>query len=154
MIVSSVIVEDRAQRDGRRAVRERHTDQLGLVYDVAYFAEPGTNASAMLAPRAAQIDADLTASEIAANESRAFDQQPATLSYSTRDQFLARLRQRFQTAISWDAVRLGKYIQSLGLTDAQLKSMFSVNNAQLVTLKAKLASLANKYDDVTAQQGQ
>lgn len=38
-IVASNILEDRAQADGRRAIHERHTDNLGIAYDVFYLAE-------------------------------------------------------------------------------------------------------------------
>ena len=66
-IVSSTIIEDARQRDGRRHVCERHVDHLGGVRDVRYMAESGADATAILPTRAAQIEAELAAEETAQN---------------------------------------------------------------------------------------
>lgn len=76
-----------------------------------------------------------------------------SFNYTTAAQFRTRLRQLFQTATGRRAVRLSWYIHSLNLTDNQLKNLFNVNDAQLVTVKAKLASLAAKYNDVESETG-
>ena len=70
-IATSQIIEDHAQADGRRHVRERHTDQLGGVHEVAYMAEVGANTSTIMAARVASLDAQLQSSELAANVSEA-----------------------------------------------------------------------------------
>jgi hypothetical protein len=67
-IVSSAIVEDRVQRDGRRSVQERHVDHLGGVQDVFYLAEAGADVAAMLPVRAALMDAQVAQAELDANE--------------------------------------------------------------------------------------
>lgn len=54
-IVSSIIVEDHPQRDGRRAVREQHTDHNGQHHYAMYLAEPAANVSAMMTARAATL---------------------------------------------------------------------------------------------------
>jgi hypothetical protein len=154
-IVSSVVVQDAAQRDGRRAVRERHTDQLGLTCDVFYLAEAAASAPAALAVHAGVIDAGLITAELDANERAALAQQSPTFNYCTLAQFRTRLRQRFSEFTGWDLVRLGKFINGLGLSDAQLQSLFGVSaGAQLTALKTKLANMAAHYDAVTADQGQ
>jgi hypothetical protein len=66
-IVSSQIVEDRLQSDGRRHVRERHTDNLGRVQDVVYMAESGANVTTAMNARVADLNAALIAAELAAN---------------------------------------------------------------------------------------
>ena len=66
-IVLSEIVEDSVQADGRRYVRERHTDNLGRVQFVVYLAEAGANASATMTARVLDLDAALVAAELAAN---------------------------------------------------------------------------------------
>jgi hypothetical protein len=66
-IVKSTITEDRQQVDGRRSIHEVHVDHLGEHYAVDYIAESGDDVQASLTARAAQIEADLTAAEIAAN---------------------------------------------------------------------------------------
>lgn len=45
-IVSSIIVDDAPQKDGRRYITERHTDHLGKVYDVQYTARVNDDAQA------------------------------------------------------------------------------------------------------------
>lgn len=67
-IISSAIIEDAIQHDGRRSVRERHIDSEGRVYDVMYLAEAGAAIADMLPVRAAQLDAQLVDEELAANE--------------------------------------------------------------------------------------
>lgn len=66
-IVSSVVLLDSTQIDGRRDIYEVHTDQTGVEVCVSYLAEPGDDVAAILAARAAQISADLAAAELAAN---------------------------------------------------------------------------------------
>jgi hypothetical protein len=66
-IVSSQIVDDKAQVDGRRHVIEQHVDHVGGMTRVSYMAEAGADANAMLTTRAALIDAAAAAAELAAN---------------------------------------------------------------------------------------
>lgn len=155
-IVASVIIEDHAQRDGRRCVRERHRDHMGGIYFFDYLAEAGADTASPLAAHAAQLVADLATAEIDTNEQRAFDQQSPAFNYSTAAQFRQRIRQRFQTLSGWDAVRLGKFLQGLGLSDAQLAVLFGVSNpsAQLTALKTRLSTLAAHYDMTIADSGQ
>lgn len=58
MIVTSTILEDHSQKDGRRAITERHTFDDGTYQDVSYLAEPKDDVKAMLGERAKQIEAD------------------------------------------------------------------------------------------------
>ena len=65
-IFSSRIAEDARQVDGRRWVREQHTDHVGVVHEVVYMAEVGQIVS--LSTSATRINVQLTETEIAANE--------------------------------------------------------------------------------------
>ena len=65
-IVSSRIAEDSRQIDGRRWVREQHTDHVGVVHEIVYIAEVGQTMDPVAS--AARIEAQLTEAEIAANE--------------------------------------------------------------------------------------
>jgi len=65
-IVSSRIAEDSRQIDGRRWVREQHTDQMGVVHEIVYMAEAGQVVD--LAASAARLETQLTEAEITANE--------------------------------------------------------------------------------------
>jgi len=66
-IISSHIAEDSRQIDGRRWVREQHTDQMGVVHEIVYMAEAGQVVDLVASAR--RIEASLTEAEIAANES-------------------------------------------------------------------------------------
>lgn len=65
-IISSRIAEDARQIDGRRWVREQHTDHVGVVHEIAYMAEVGQVVD--LTASAARIEAQLMEQEITANE--------------------------------------------------------------------------------------
>ena len=65
-IVSSRIAEDSRQIDGRRWVREQHTDHMGVVHEIVYMAELGQGVD--LAASADRIGAQLVEAEIVANE--------------------------------------------------------------------------------------
>src|ERR1039458_6149732 len=97
-IVSSTIIEDAPQSDGRRWVTERHVDQLGIEHLVPYMAAAPTNTEPIMAARAIQIGADLAAAEVAANVAAvilAGKFAVITLNYSTAAQGFAALRAAF-----------------------------------------------------------
>lgn len=154
-IVSSVIIEDAAQKDGRRWITERHTDQLGKTYDVVYIAIEGANVNTALAARATQINQQLIDRETAANVQRAIDSAAAPiLNYSAASDFRSALRERYKSATGWDAIRLGSFINGLGLSDGQLTAIFGVSGAQLTSLKTKLSNQASKYAAAISEAGQ
>jgi hypothetical protein len=66
-ITNSIIIQDAVQIDGRRVIREQHTDHLGGLHYATYMAEVGADATLMLPIRAALIEDQLAAAEIAAN---------------------------------------------------------------------------------------
>ena len=63
-IISSIIAEDQAQADGRRTIREVHTDHLGREHWVQYRAASDTDVNAVMLARVPSIDADLAEAEI------------------------------------------------------------------------------------------
>lgn len=62
-LVASEIREDATQRDGRRYIREVHTDHAGREHVVSYLAEADTDAQAVLAVHAATVADSLVESE-------------------------------------------------------------------------------------------
>ena len=66
-IVSSEVMEDSVQVDGRRMIREKHTDDSGGEHFYSYMAESGTDEDAVLAARAAWLPDYLAEQEILAN---------------------------------------------------------------------------------------
>lgn len=156
-ITSSVIVEDAAQKDGRRYITERHTDHVGGTYEVRYIALAAADVNATMTARVATIEAELAENEIRKNLDNAVSDgsfvAPTTV-HCTVAQIRARLRELYQTPSGWKAVCLGRYINSLGLTDQQLSSLFGVNGAQLTALKTKLANATTRFNQVTSEAGQ
>jgi hypothetical protein len=55
-IVSSIITWDLLQSDGRRNVRETHTDDQGVDYIFDYWSEVDTDINAKLAARAQELN--------------------------------------------------------------------------------------------------
>ena len=155
-IITSVIVDDMPQRDGRRFVRERHTDQYGVIQEVTYLAEALEDVAVAMASRVVMIEQQVINGELETNASLALSDlafQPPTLRYCTALQLRNHIRLIYAAGKGFHLCRLAWYIQRLGLTDNQLKSMFGVNDAGLPAVKAKLSSLESKYDDVQAQVG-
>ena len=74
--------------------------------------------------------------------------------HSTLAQFRARLRARYKDATRSEALRIAKYVNSLGLTDNQLKSLFGVNDAQLTALKNRLSNQASLCDSARSAAGE
>lgn len=58
-IVSSVIVDDSRQADGRRWIRERHTPNIGETIDVVYMADAGWDVNAIMVARVASIESEM-----------------------------------------------------------------------------------------------
>ncbi len=62
-IISSTHTVGHAQRDGRRYVRESHTDNTGAVFLAEYLADQGTDYVAVRDARAASISDQLAEAE-------------------------------------------------------------------------------------------
>ena len=155
-IVLSEIVDDAPQIDGRRHVRERHTDHVGGLHYVTYLAEAETDAAAVMAGRVAQIEEQLRQAEINANMAKCLNAELDTYTFfhSTADDSLLAIRELFKTATKWELLTLGWVINEKGLSDNKLKALFGVDDAGLVTLKAKLANIAARYEEALALVGQ
>ena len=67
-IVESTYVEGALQQDGRRYVRERHVDDLGRPMTFEYLATDDMSRDAIMAARAARLNADFAARDAEASE--------------------------------------------------------------------------------------
>ena len=155
-IVSSVLIEDARQADGRRWIGERHTDQVGLVYEFRYLGAAGTNAASVMAGRVASIDAGLVSDEISSNLAAILaDGRNAvvTVVYATLAQIRAALREAYRNATRQDAIMLGDFLGSL--TDAQLQTLFGMTLIQVQTLRVNcLTPAQSTAASIRAGQGQ
>jgi hypothetical protein len=72
-IVTSIILSQNQQIDGRTAVTERHTDHNGQDYDIDYLAAIGVDIYAIMAARAIALGADIDAQEAQELESHNYE---------------------------------------------------------------------------------
>jgi hypothetical protein len=157
-ITGSVIVEDRAQADGRRWIRERHTDHTGEVHFIVYMAAAGANATTAMTNRVALIEEQLAAAEMSRNISQ-IDRdgiEPLnpviTLQHTTIDQLGAEVRARFQSATGAKAAVIAEWL--LTRTDAQLRNAFGMTQTQVNSLKTRLQSKVTILTNLRNQTGE
>jgi len=84
MIVSSEIREATPQANGSFNVVERHTDTNGKIYEIVYNAAADADLNAIMAARAARIDADLTAKAAVEAEAQNYALPLTHLQFMTR----------------------------------------------------------------------
>lgn len=154
-IVSSVIAADDAQADGRRYIREVHTDHLGREHVVLYLAPAVWDAEAVMAARVNGIETGLRDGEIANNVAQAFQQ--GSLAVTTRDyssvaENASAFREAYHTATSFEAMMMGDLLATL--TDGQLRNAFNITQEQVVTIRAnKLTPAAEAAAEMRAMTG-
>lgn len=156
-IVSSTIIEDAPQVDGRRHVCERHVDHAGLVHFVRYIAERLADVSAAMASRVAAIEAELKERELRRAVRDALADGPAvqpTLRWSTNTEFGLALRAFYQRATQRDACRIGWYVTQFNLTDAQLRTFFGLTAGQVAAARTRLSSLSSQYESLLTAAGE
>lgn len=155
-IVSSEILEDAAQKDGRRWIRELHIDQVARQYIRIYLTTAAADAAAALAAFAIQLAADLIVMEILSNIADVTSNGSlATISlvYSTAAQNRAAGRAAYQNSTRVEAVMIGDFLSSL--TDGQLQTIFSMTAGQVTTLRTnKLTPAATTAAAIRAAAGQ
>lgn len=156
-ITSSTIIEDRAQRDGRRHVCEQHVDHVGLIHLVRYMAEAAANVAAAMTARVASIEASLKERELQKSLQAALQEGPAvqpTLNWSTNTEFGLYLREFYKTATQRDACRIGWYVTQFNLTDNQLRTFFGLTAGQVTAARTKLSGLATQYESLLTAAGE
>jgi hypothetical protein len=149
-ISTSTIVEDRAQRDGRRHVTERHVDHVGVVFLIPYMGEAGANVNTLMAARVAILEAAAIANEL--EQLIATLPPNPTLNYATIGQAGTLIRNRFKDARGLEAGRIAVWL--LARTDAQLRNAFGMTQGQVDALKIRLQAAADKYNAAIAMTGE
>ena len=154
-IVSSVIAEDRAQIDGRRSIRERHTDHLGLIEEISYLAEAGADVASAMAARVSQLDARAVDAEMARNIAFIMvgDYAKVTTNYVTVSDARAAIRALYSTGSGEIIGRLAGYL--LTLTNGQLQALFNVSaGSQTTQLRARLQAKVDALNVVLTAVGE
>ena len=71
-IVRSVLLEDRAQVDGRFMRQEQHTDADGTVLDVFYIGESDSDGVTIMLDRVPRLNQQMADAEMATNVAEAY----------------------------------------------------------------------------------
>jgi len=75
-----------------------------------------------------------------------------TFNHSTRTQLAQRLRERFRAASRLEALQIARFFAAL--TDAQLKVLFSLTDAQTSALRSRLTAMMTTVDRIRATAGE
>jgi hypothetical protein len=135
-ITTSVIAAINVQKDGRRWVRELHTDLVSLVHERNYLAGALDDLNIALAAYAVQLGIDIGNAEITNNVAQVStigSLASPTFIYSTVAQNVAALRAAYLVATQAQAIMMGDYLSSL--TDVQLENAFGLTQIQVTTLR-------------------
>ncbi len=153
-IVNSVFALESVQVDGRRYVRETHTDNLGLQYVINYLAAVGANYSAIMTARAAVIALQIADQEYADN----LERSTPLFNYQTKTEFAARFRAAYKAANKEQLARLAYWIieriNDGTFTDAQVQNAFGLTNPQYTAMKARAQTLHDDWSVILAAVGE
>lgn len=140
-IESSVIVEDRPQRDGRRYICERHTDHLGETHDLIYLAESDVDATAVMLERVAAVNSNLKDREFKRCLVAIMQGRQPVLRHLTLAEVGPMLREVYRDATGEEVAKLSGFL--LTLTDSQLRTIF--NLASVTNLKTRMTNRLNAW---------
>jgi len=154
-IVASVVVWDQPQRDGRRWIRERHTDQVGVAQFRDYLAEAGVNVPAGFPAIVAVLNQQLVDAEIQRNLASVYalgDAATVTTQHADVGDLRAALREAYRTVTREQALALGAFLNTL--TNTQLGTLFGVSGAELTVLRGRLQTKASQWAALVAAAGE
>ena len=75
-----------------------------------------------------------------------------TFNHSTPTQLAQRLRERFRGASRLEALQIARFLAAL--TNAQLKALFSLTDAQTAALRSRLTDMATTVDRIRSAAGE
>jgi hypothetical protein len=153
-IASTTIINDRPQRDGRRCVSERHVDHVGVALLIHYIAAAGADVLAVALARVADLNQALIDRELAKDIAAILDGRYAdvTTVHAAIADVRAALRTFYQTASGPDVGRMAGYL--LTLTDAQLRTLFNMTQAQVGNLRTRLQARVDALNAVLTAVGE
>lgn len=150
IVSSSFTLDGHAQVNGDLYVREQHTDHLGVVHVREYLAAPGVNHAAMLANYAVELVEILRDKQ----ERENLDKNSIVdwvFDHLTVSQMQASLRRAYRDATKFEAARLARFVNEL--TQAQVRTIFGVDNTTATAIKNKASSLTSQYNALTIASG-
>lgn len=157
-ITSSVVTVEGAQIDGRRWVREVHSDAQGIAQIVDYLgaSDAASTAQSIANARALVLNALLADGEVGTKT--AIDGNPLPFRWQTAAEFLDRLRALYRNLSRDDLARLARWItrriDAGDVTTTQLRNAFGLNTTQWTTLETKMRTLRADIETVDAAVGE
>jgi hypothetical protein len=152
-IVTSTVIEDAPQIDGRRWITERHLDHVGAAHLRTYMAL----ASASIDPSAtvatlnqSLIDAEIqrNLADIYANGANA----TVVVVHAALADIRQALREAYRAATRDQALALGAFLNTL--TNPQLGTLFGLSGAALTALRNRLQIKAAQWAEYVAAAGE
>jgi hypothetical protein len=156
-IVTSVVLEDLPQADGRRWIREQHTDQVNRLHVRSYLVAAGVNVSDTFPATTALLNQSLKEWEFAENLGLIYargDLATPVWTHLTLPEAGGPMREAYRQAVQAEAYALGAFLDTL--TNAQLATMFGYGNpsSQLTNLRSKVAAFRTKWHEYLAAVGE
>jgi hypothetical protein len=157
-ITSSIVTIEGAQRDGRRWVREVHSDGQGVAAIIDYLGASNAGATAQTTAnaRATNLNESLADAEFEAK--RLIDATPLPLRWQTGAQLLARIREAYRRFSQVELARLARWVLNRILdgtvTDQQLQNAFGLTAPQWTALKARMQIIADDQTVIDAAVGE
>lgn len=141
-VVSSEIVQDVAQADGRRSVIERHTLADGTTRDFSYLADADLDANAVMAARVPELNSSLTQTEIESNIASVLANGAAavtTFLEGTQQQSIRAMAERFASLGPYQVVLLAEFLAAQ--SDEGLTTIFALDPVSIAMLRGGVAQL-------------
>ena len=157
-VTSSVVIVEGPQIDGRRWVREVHSDAQGVAQIIDYLgaSDAATTAQGIANARVAGLNLSLADAE--ALEKVGINANPIPFRWQTAGEFLDRLRAFYKLATREELARMARYITRRiddgSVTVAQLRNAFGLTAGQWTTLEAKMRALRANMEAIDAAAGE
>lgn len=154
-ITSSVVTLGNALVDGRKYVREVHSDASGVAATIDYLSG-FVDYQAVANARALVLNVQLADDECVLKIG--IDATPLPLRFQTAAQFLDRLRAIYKNGSRVELAKLARWvtrrIDDGTVTAAQLRTAFGLTSGQWTTLENKMRALRANQDAIDAAVGE
>jgi large-conductance mechanosensitive channel len=154
-IITSIVLWDQPQTDGRRYIRERHTDQLGVVQFRDYLAAVGVVIADGFPAIVALLNQALIDQEIQRNLAEIYEKGQLAVvrvQYASAAENGAAARLAYKTATREQVMALGAYLNTL--SNVTLGNLFGLAGAALTAFRTRLQTKATQWAEYLAQAGE
>ena len=146
IISSTYTIDDHAQADGRRWVREQHTDHTGQTYTAEYLAPEDWDYETTLQARATNIGREIDRREAAHAEAANFELPISKYQYALRMTMAERIAARELAKtdpIAEDALDLLRVVQAVTMSDPLIEQSLQYLASQGVIQPERIQEILN-----------